>query len=81
MVATIFSSYEVGIKDYQDQLNTLEQNKQEAISKGTADYTQQINKIENADIAFLKKQIQQYRQKINERIQEASQGVLEGLTE
>lgn len=77
----IYSSYETEIRDYQDQLSKIEKDKLEAIKQGTEDISQQIEKVENADIPRLESQIKVYRQKINERIQEASQGVLEGLTE
>lgn len=77
----IYSSYETEIRDYQDQLAKIEKDKLDALRQWTEEYTQQIQRIETVDLARLENQIKLYRQKINERIQEASQWVLEGLTE
>ena len=81
MASYIYSSYETEIRDYQDQLAKIEKDKLDALRQWTEEYTQQIQRIETVDLARLENQIKLYRQKINERIQEASQWVLEGLTE
>lgn len=77
----IFSSYESEIRGYQDQITKIENDKFSAIRQGTEDLSQNIRRIEDVEIPKIKAQINLYKQKINERIQEASQGVLEGLTE
>lgn len=75
----IYSSYETQIITFQEQLEKIEQDRLEAIKKWTEEYTQEIKKIEDMDIPKLDEQVKIYRKKINERIQEASQWVLEWL--
>lgn len=77
----IYSSYETQIITFQEQLEKIEQDRLEAVKKWTEEHTQEIKKIEDVDIPKLDEQIKIYRKKINERIQEASQWVLEWLTD
>lgn len=77
----IFSSYESEIRGYQDQLLKLENDKFDAIKMGTEEFDVKIIKIKEEEIPQLQWEVATYKQKINERIQEVSQGVLEGLME
>ncbi len=77
----IFSSYESEIRGYQDQLLKLENDKFDAIKMGTEEFDAKIIKIKEEEIPQLQWEVATYKQKINERIQEVSQGVLEGLME